>query len=140
MTTIHHVNINVDNLAAATEFYLHLIGLEPAVTPDLEYPTQFFTIGPGQQLHVNELADTRPQHAHFCLRVDDFAAVVARAEAAGVIDTETWGPANRLATGVIQLFVRDPAGNLLELNSQPGEQFEGTFYDRPSVDPGAPDA
>ena len=136
MTIIHHVNLTVDDLAAATEFYRDVIGLAPAVTPDLGFPAQFFTIGTGQELHVNELADVRPKGAHYCLRLDDFATVVARAETAGAIDVEAWGRASRIGTGVIQLFVRDPAGNLIELNSQPHEQFDEAFYARPYVDPG----
>lgn len=136
MTTIHHVNIMVDDLAAATEFYRDVIGLEPAVTPDLGFPAQFFTIAPGQELHVNELDDVHPRRAHFCLRLDDFAAVVGRADAAGAVDVVTWGRANRIGTGVVQLFLRDPAGNLIELNSQPRERFDDAFYDRPYVDPG----
>ena len=136
MSTIHHVNITVDDLAAATEFYRDVIGLEPVAAPDLGFPAQFFTIAPGQELHVNELVDVRPHGAHYCLRLDDFASVVSRAEAAGAIDVETWGRGNRIGTGVIQLFVRDPAGNLIELNSQPDERFDDAFYDRPYVDPG----
>lgn len=136
MTSIHHVNIMVDDLAAATEFYRDVIGLEPAVAPDLGFPAQFFNFASGQQLHVNQLDDVRPRRAHYCLSVDDFAAVVARAEAAGAIDIDTWGRASRIGTGVIQLFVRDPAGNLIELNSQPGERFDDEFYERPYVDPG----
>ena len=46
----------------------------------------------------------------------------------------TWGAADRIGTGVIQLFVRDPAGNLIELNSQPGERFDDEFYNA-FVDP-----
>jgi lactoylglutathione lyase len=136
MTAIHHVNITVDDLAAATTFYRDVIGLEPAATPDLGFPAQFFTIGSAQELHVNELVDIRPKGAHYCLRLDEFAAVVARAEAAGAIDVDTWGRASRIGTGVIQLFVRDPAGNLIELNSQPHERFDDAFYDRPYIDPG----
>jgi catechol 2,3-dioxygenase-like lactoylglutathione lyase family enzyme len=136
MPTIHHVNIAVDDLAAATAFYRDVIGLEPAATPDLGFPAQFFTIATGQELHVNELDDVHPRRAHYCLRLDDFAAVVDRADAAGAIDVDAWGRVNRIGTGVIQLFVRDPAGNLVELNSQPDERFDDAFYDHPYIDPG----
>lgn len=136
MTSIHHVNLAVDDLDAATAFYRDVLGLEPKTAPDLGFPAQFFSIGPGQELHVNQLDDLHPQGTHFCLRLDDFEAVVARAEAAGAIDVEAWGLANRIGTGVVQLFVRDPAGNLIELNSLPGEPFDDAFYERPFVDPG----
>ena len=135
MTTIHHVNVAVDDLATATAFYRDVIGLDPITTPDLGFPAQFFSIAPGQELHVNQLDDAHQQRAHFCLRLDDFANVVKRAESSAAIDSVTWGPATRIGTGVVQLFVRDPAGNLIELNSRPGELFDDEFYERPFVDP-----
>jgi catechol 2,3-dioxygenase-like lactoylglutathione lyase family enzyme len=135
VTTIHHVNLAVEDLATATVFYRDVLGLEEIATPDLGFPAQFFAIAPGQELHVNQLDDVHPQRTHFCLRLEDFAGVVDRAATADVIDTVTWGLATRIGTGVIQLFVRDPAGNLIELNSQPDERFDDDFYERPFVDP-----
>ena len=61
VTTIHHVNLAVDDLASATEFYRDVIGLDPIATPDLGFPAQFFSIAPGQELHVNQLDDVHPQ-------------------------------------------------------------------------------
>jgi catechol 2,3-dioxygenase-like lactoylglutathione lyase family enzyme len=135
VTSIHHVNLAVDDLEAATEFYRDVLGLDPISTPDLGFPAQFFAIAPGQELHVNQLDDVHPQRTHFCLRLDDFAGVVDRAATAGAIDSVAWGLATRIGTGVMQLFVRDPAGNLIELNSQPDERFDENFYERPFVDP-----
>ena len=83
MTTIHHVNLAVDDLATATEFYRDVLGLDPIATPDLGFPAQFFAIAPGQELHVNQLDDVHQQRTHFCLRLDDFAGVVDRAATAG---------------------------------------------------------
>lgn len=132
MTVIQHVNVMVDDLASATRFYRDVIGLTPVDTPDLGFPAQFFAIGVDQELHVNQLDDTRPLRAHFCLRVDDFDGVVTRAEAAEAIESETWGLARRLPSGVMQLFVRDPAGNLIEIStSQP---VADDFFDRPYVE------
>jgi len=135
MTSIHHVNLAVDDLASATVFYRDVIGLDPITTPDLGFPAQFFSIAPGQELHVNQLDDVHPDRTHFCLRLDDFAGVVERAAASAAIDSVSWGMATRIGTGVVQLFVRDPAGNLIELNSQPGERFDDHFYERPFFDP-----
>ncbi len=131
MTSIQHVNLMVDDLDAATTFYRDVLGLPLVDTPDLGFPAQFFGFADGQELHVNELLDRRPERAHFCLRVDDFDGVVARAERAGVIDTATWGPARRLPTGVMQLFVRDPAGNLIEIACDADQSIADDFFDRP---------
>ena len=114
-TKIQHVNLMVDDLDAAVGFYTGVLGLGLSNTPDLGFPAQFITINEYQQIHLNQLPDTTPERAHFCLRVADFNGVFARAKAAGVIETETWGPAKRLPSGVMQMFVRDPAGNLVEI-------------------------
>lgn len=114
--SIHHVNIMVDDLAAATAFYEEVLGLERAFTPDLGFPAQFFSVGGGQEIHVNELQDIHPERSHFCLRLDDFNGVFERAREHGVIDTVAWGKVRRLATGVMQAFIRDPSGNLIEIS------------------------
>jgi lactoylglutathione lyase len=134
MTVIQHVNLMVDDLASATRFYRDVIGLAPIDTPDLGFPAQFFAIGADQELHVNQLDDTRPERAHFCLRVDDFDGIVARAEASHAIETATWGLAKRLPSGVMQLFVRDPAGNLIEIACDPDQAIADDFFERPYVE------
>jgi catechol 2,3-dioxygenase-like lactoylglutathione lyase family enzyme len=132
---IHHVNVMVDDLEAAIEFYRDVIGLEAIDTPELGFPAQFFAIGDRQQLHVNQLDDVHPARSHFCLRVDDFDRIVTSADERGAIDGVTWGLATRLASGVVQLFVRDPSGNLIELNSPPDHRMGDEFHSRPYVDP-----
>ena len=112
---IQHVNVMVDNLAGAVAFYTGVLGLGLAPTPDLGFPAQFIAVDELQEIHLNQLDDVTPERAHFCLRVGDFNGVFRRAKAAGVIETGTWGHARRLGSGVMQLFVRDPSGNLVEV-------------------------
>lgn len=113
--SIQHVNMMVDDLDAAIDFYGNVLGFALDATPDLGFPAQFFDVGGGQQIHVNQLGDVHAERGHFCLRLDDFNGVFARALTRGLFETETWGPARRLASGTMQAFVRDPAGNLIEL-------------------------
>ncbi len=117
---IHHVNLLVDDIGAATAFYRDVLGLEPDATPDQGFPSQFFRFADGQQLHMNEIKDVRPYRAHFCVVVPDFMAVFRRARAAGALDLEAWGRIRRLPNGKLQMFVRDPSGNLVEVASTPG--------------------
>ena len=114
-TNIQHVNLSVDDLGAAVAFYTDVIGLGLAATPALSFPAQFIAINDYQEIHINEVPDAPPERAHFCLRVADFNGVFRRAQAAGVIDTVTNGPARRLSSGTIQMFVRDPSNNLVEI-------------------------
>jgi lactoylglutathione lyase len=132
--SIQHVNLMVDDLAATDAFYADVLGLERLTTPDLGFPAQFYRINEHQEIHVNELADSRPERAHFCLRVDNFDALFASALHLGVIDAETWGKVRRLPTGVMQAFVRDPSGNLIELSCEADQPIDPTMFDMDIVD------
>ena len=112
---IQHVNLAVSDLSAAVAFYTDVLGLGLASTPDLGFPAQFIAINDYQEIHLNEVSDVTPQRAHFCIRVADFNEVFRRTKESRSIDTSTFGPAHRLATGVMQMFVRDPHGNLIEI-------------------------
>lgn len=114
-TNIQHVNLAVGDLDAAVAFYTDVLGLGVAPTPVLGFPAQFIAINDFQEIHLNEVDDVTPQRAHFCIRVADFNETFRRAKAAGAIDTRTFGHAHRLASGVMQMFVRDPHGNLVEI-------------------------
>lgn len=134
MASIQHVNVMVDDLEAATAFYRDLLGLDLDDTPDLGFPAQFFRIGDdGQQIHVNQLADAHTERSHFCLRVDDFDAIVERSVGAGVVEAETWGKARRLPSGVMQMFVRDPSGNLIEIACDSDQPVDPGFFERDFV-------
>ena len=132
--SIHHANVMVDDLAAAIESYGDVPGLERAETPDLGFPAQFLAVGQQQEIHVNELGDVHTERSHFCLRLDDFNAVFARALERGVFEKETWGGARRLPTGVMQAFVRDPAGNLIEISCESGQPVDPSIFEHDFVD------
>jgi len=125
---IQHVNVMVDDLAAADAFYTGVLGLERKPTPDLGFPAQFYAFVDDQELHVNELSDRRPERAHICLRVGSFDDVFHRMREHGVLEIETWGKVRRLPTGTMQMFVRDPSGNLIELASEPGDTIDQTIF------------
>ncbi len=116
---IEHVNVMVDDLGAAIVFYRDVLGLEPLDPPNLGFPAMFFRLNTEQTIHVNELADVKPARAHFCVRVADFNAAFRMMVKLDVLEIETWGRPRLLPGGVMQMFVRDPAGNLIEVASEP---------------------
>lgn len=130
MSSIQHVNIMVDDLEAAVAFYRDIIGLELDDTADLGFPAQFMKLGGGQQIHINQLDDVTPERAHFAMRVDDFDGVSRRAVAAGVVEANTWGHARRLPGGVMQMFVRDPSGNLIEIGCDADQPVDPAFFNQ----------
>jgi len=127
---IQHVNVNVDDLDAAIPFYRDVLGLPLDETPEQGFRSQFFRVGATQQIHMNEMRDERQFRGHFCLVVPDFMGVFARAKAGNAIDIAPWGKVRQLPNGKMQLFVRDPSGNLIEIASTTGEQIDlASFHD-----------
>jgi lactoylglutathione lyase len=125
---IQHVNVNVDDLDTAIPFYRDVLGLPLDETPDQGFRSQFFRIGTTQQIHMNEMRDERQFRGHFCLVVPDFMGVFARAKAAGVIDVAPWGKVRQLPNGKMQMFVRDPSGNLIEIANASSEPIDLAIF------------
>lgn len=126
---INHVTLIVDNLEKATEFYEKELGLEPLPAFNFDYPAQFFIINDEQQLHLTEWEDTPSFRGHLCLQVDDFNAIFQRMKELQVVDVEPWGKVRRLPDGAMQMFVRDPSGNLVELSSDPDAQIDPEIFE-----------
>jgi catechol 2,3-dioxygenase-like lactoylglutathione lyase family enzyme len=135
---IQHVNVNVDDLDAAIPFYRDVLGLPLDDTPDQGFRCQFFKIGSTpQQIHMNEMSDERQFRGHFCLVVPDFMGVFRRAKEKDAIDIRAWGKVRQLPNGKMQMFVRDPSGNLIEIASTAMETIDLTLFqnDRDLVEP-----
>lgn len=115
VVAINHVTLVVDDLKAACQFYTQELGLEPLPAFELDFPAQFLKINQQQQLHLTEWEDTPSFRGHVCLEIDDFSTVFHRMKAIDAIDTRPWGLVRRLPDGAMQMFVRDPAGNLVEI-------------------------
>ena len=113
---INHVSVNAKDLAASVAFYSELFGAEPIRTPNFGFPVQWLAIG-DTQLHLFE-RDLRPtSHHHFGVTVDDVEPVYRAAERRGAFEGDAFG--NHLVElpgDVVQLYVRDPAGNLVEID------------------------
>jgi catechol 2,3-dioxygenase-like lactoylglutathione lyase family enzyme len=132
---IQHVNVNVDDLDAAIPFYRDVLGLPLDDTPDQGFRCQFFRIGSTpQQIHMNEMPDERQFRGHFCLVVPDFMGVFKRAKARNAIDLKAWGRVRQLPNGKMQMFVRDPSGNLIEIASTSSESIDLAVFQNDTDD------
>ena len=119
VTRILHASVNVTGtLEEADEWYRSLLGLEHVRRPSIDgIPGAWFAIG-GAQLHLVGARDPElaidPTAHHVCFAVEDLDGAVAELEAAG-IDYRRGRQDHQGAT-VQQVFVVDPAGNLVELH------------------------
>ncbi len=113
VTGVHHVAVVVEDLTTARTFYCDNLGLPEIQRPRFESEGFWVQIG-AQQLHVSHGDEASHKRNHFAVGVEDIDDAVAQLEAAGV--NVRRGPG--VAGAGSQAFVRDPGGNLIELNEQ----------------------
>ena len=109
---VQHVAVTVDDLASALEFYVGLLGLEVLPRPDLPFEFAWLRAG-AQEVHVGVGEPNPSRRNHFALEVEDIDGFVARLEAGGV---EVFRVDPPIVGAGRQAIVRDPAGNMVELN------------------------
>jgi catechol 2,3-dioxygenase-like lactoylglutathione lyase family enzyme len=157
-TGINHLSIGSRNMEESVRFYEDVFGLERIPTYNFGFKTQYMRCG-CLQLHIFELEDHVAVYQHFAVDVDDFHAVYEKARALGVLDFKTFRNAvNELPDGSVQMYLRDPGGNLVEVDwpdvntldmnripdlkplsafaDQKGDALKASlYYDRPHLQP-----
>jgi glyoxylase I family protein len=121
VTGFSHVAISVTDLDAAREFYCGVLGFDELPRPDLGIPGMWLKVG-HLQLHFIE-TDEMPipgrGFPHYALHVptEHFDATMATLRAAGVSFLGEPGSRVDFGTTVLAAFVKDPAGNVIELTN-----------------------
>ena len=110
------MSINARDLQESVDFYVELLGAEPIPTPNFGLPVQWLALG-HTQLHLFE-RDLQPtSHHHLGITVEDLEPVYRVAERHGAFDPSAFRNHLVLLPGdVVQLYLRDPAGNLVEID------------------------
>lgn len=105
------VQIPADMLAACSAFYTSVLGMRGV--PNLA-GIAWFEFGDGDHVHLLAGEAASASVAHFAIQVDDLADTLDRCRAMGLDPSrgeDLWGAP--------RWFVRDPAGNLVELFDTP---------------------
>jgi lactoylglutathione lyase len=119
-TRINHVSVPCRDLDESERFYREAFGLERMPAPDFRFPVRWLRLG-DQQLHLFELPEKPLANQHFALDVDDFEATFLKLRDLGALELSTQAsPVWELPDGSLQLYARDPAGNMLEVNWRDG--------------------
>jgi catechol 2,3-dioxygenase-like lactoylglutathione lyase family enzyme len=119
VSTVHHVAFRVDDMDAALEFYMDVLGCKKLPRPEGLPGARGAWLQCGStQVHLTELpADETtgrpptcivPTTTHVAFHIDDLDAAEASFRERGFTYL-------RGQFGVEQIFVQDPSGNLLEL-------------------------
>ena len=116
-TRINHVSIVAESLDESAHFYEELFGMTRLPTAKFPEPVLWLRLG-DVQIHLFESdSDAPTPRHHVSFDVDDFEAVYARAKQMGILDSQVFGSPLRIhPAGWVQLYLRDPAGNLLEVD------------------------
>jgi glyoxylase I family protein len=108
---VHHVTINVDDVAKGTAFYTDVLGgTLRGDRPDMRIDGAWIDLGVSQ-VHLVELEVPPPMGQHFAIQVADIEEAVSELRAQGI----TVSDPNVVGTGR-QSFLEDPFGNAIEIH------------------------
>lgn len=115
-TGFNHVSIHARNLDESVRFYVELFGMEKIPTYNFAFPVQYLRLG-DLQLHLFERDTEAPPLHHIAFNVDDFEEAYLRAKELGVLEQDSFfEDMYELPDGTVQMYLRDPAGNLVEID------------------------
>ncbi len=116
VTGFTHVSVHAHDLDESVRFYTELFGMEEIPAPGFPFPVRWLRVG-NLQLHLFQSDDPAPQGHHFGIEVDDFEATYEKVREMGVQEESGYfSHVFELPDGAVQLYVRDPAGNMVEVN------------------------
>jgi catechol 2,3-dioxygenase-like lactoylglutathione lyase family enzyme len=142
--SLTHVSLIAADVEESTEFYESVLGCESIPTPrfgnqadfhaDEGIEFQILRIG-DRQLHLWNDPARDPEaimFAHFGVHVDDFEGVYRRAAERGAfaaVGEESAPPQVFDFNGTAQLYLRDPTGNLVEVDYPDVDALDHSAFD-----------
>lgn len=115
-TGFNHVSVHALNLEESVRFYTDVCGMEKIATYTFAFPVQYLRLG-DLQLHLFERETPAPEFHHIGIDVDDFEGAYLKAQELGILDSSAfYSDIYELPDGAVQMYVRDPAGNLVEFD------------------------
>jgi catechol 2,3-dioxygenase-like lactoylglutathione lyase family enzyme len=117
---INHVSVSSPDQDASARFYVELFGAERIPAPNFGFRVDWFRFGE-TQLHIFPEDDSAPLRHHFGVTVDDILPIYRRARELDAIDPVFTDCVRVLEDGAVQFYLRDPGGNLIEINGLVGD-------------------
>jgi glyoxylase I family protein len=109
-----HAGLLITDLERSKQFYSGVLGLREKPRPDFDFPGAWYDLGECELHLIGTMeplppADARPSRDfHVSFLIEDFEGTKQALRKAGVGFREG-------SSGLAQIFVRDPDGNLIEL-------------------------
>ncbi len=119
-STINHASILADDLDESIEFYEEVLGMEEVPAPNFPGREVAWLECGDLTLHLFDRDIEPADYYHVGFHVDDFESVYESAKEYGLIGEIDAADAPQtiyeLPDGSIQMYMRDVAGNLIEIN------------------------
>jgi catechol 2,3-dioxygenase-like lactoylglutathione lyase family enzyme len=116
-TGFNHVSVHANDLDESVRFYTEVFGMEKIPTYDFGFPVQYLRLG-DLQLHLFQRPEAEaPMLHHIGINVDDFEEAFFRLKELGSLEQKSFlKEMYELPDGSVQVYIRDPAGNLIEMD------------------------
>jgi catechol 2,3-dioxygenase-like lactoylglutathione lyase family enzyme len=139
-TGFTHVSIGARDVEESARFYKDFFGMEEVPAPEFSGPVRWLRVG-GLQLHLFHDEGPAPAGHHFALDVDDFEEAFRRATESDVrVESGNYSTVRELPDGAVQMYLRDPSGNLVEVNWRDVGTLDRTIIGEMRKIGGPPDA
>lgn len=117
---LNHVAIHVADVPTSSRFYQEVLLLEEIPRPAFDFPGAWFRLGIDQELHLiggrTQPVASHNRGTHYALQVDDLDAWERYFREKRISTTRKVRP-----DGVLQMYVSDPDGYVVELFQVPGD-------------------
>jgi len=120
---LEHVSLSVKDVNKSAAFYNTVFGISEIVNRGEKAGIRWFSLGQGRELHlISTVSGTVKLNKalHFAVTAMDFDGFVSRLQKSNVPYTDWNGTAQTISLrpdGVKQVYVQDPDGNWIEINS-----------------------
>jgi len=115
---LNHVSVSVRDFEESLDFYVGFLGLQRIPNPNMGVRLEWLRAG-DRQVHLFPECERAPERHHLAFEIDDFEErFVAARERGCPVELPGFAAANVLPDGSGQMYLRDPAGNLVELTQR----------------------
>lgn len=121
--TFNHVALSVKNVDISAEFYNQVLGLKEIVNRTKKDGIRWLSLGEDKELHLISIVEgeiTVNKAVHFALTTSTFDAFITNLQSRYLVYSSWEGEYGKItvrADGVRQVYIQDPDGYWIEINS-----------------------
>ncbi len=119
----NHVALSVKDVNQSAEFYKNALKLEEITNRTEVDGIRWFSLGEGKELHLVSVIKDEVKinkAVHFALSTTEFDAFIVKLDAMKIVYSDWPGDLNKItirADGIKQVYIQDPDGYWIEINS-----------------------